>query len=169
VKEKTQDSKKVIPTEESVSIDAVQTANALSLPPYTPLPRVLRLRGTPRACRRLFSSTLAIFVCAFIFLPFNELNQRIFALLLACLWLRLGAVRYMNGSGQLLLRHLRRAEPLPLAGRHGRCVRLSPRSAFLLARMTLDSGRAGSALLASWRAWGGGASSSRKEQDATVN
>ena len=74
VKEKTQDRKKVIADEDCVSFGAAQTTNALSLPPYTPLPRVLRLRGTPRACRRLFSSTLTTFLCAFIFLPFNELN-----------------------------------------------------------------------------------------------
>ena len=38
--------------------------------------------GTPRACRRLFSSTLAIFVYAFIFSLVDELKQRIYAFLL---------------------------------------------------------------------------------------
>ena len=74
VKEKTQDRKKVIADEDIVSFDMAQTPGALGLPPYTPLPRVLRLRGTPRACRRLFSSTLTIFVCTFIYLLVNELN-----------------------------------------------------------------------------------------------
>ena len=141
VKEKTLDSKKVIPPEESVSVDAIQTANAISLPPCTPLPSTSSAPWSAARLQTSLSSEEIIFVCAFIFLSFNELIQRISVLLLACFWLRLGAVRYMNGSGQLLLQHLHRAESLPLAGRDGRCVWVSPHSAFLLARMTVDSGR----------------------------
>ena len=122
----------MIPHEESVSIDMTKTTNATSLPQYATLPRVLWLHGAPRARRRLFSSTLSTFLYAFVFSSVNELNQRILVLLLACLWLRLRAVRYRDRSAQLLLRHLRRAECLPAIRRDGGCVRVSPRSAFLL-------------------------------------
>ena len=105
----------MIATEDSVSVDMTKTLNATSLLVHTPLPRVLWLHGAPRARICLFSSTLSTFLYAFVFLPVNELNQRILVVLLSCLWLRLRAARYRDRSGQLLWRHLRRAQCLPLA------------------------------------------------------
>ena len=128
----------MIATEDSVSVDMTKTLNATSLLVHTPLPRVLWLHGAPRARICLFSSTLSTFLYAFVFLPVNELNQRILVVLLSCLWLRLRAARYRGRSGQLLWRHLRRAQCLPDIRRDGGCVRVSPHTAFLLARMTLD-------------------------------
>ena len=144
----------MIATEDSVSVDMTKTLNATSLLVHTPLPRVLWLHGAPRARICLFSSTLSTFLYAFVFLPVNELNQRILVVLLSCLWLRLRAARYRGRSGQLLWRHLRRAQCLPLAGRDGGCVRVSPHTAFLLA-ITLDSARQGCAHVASWSPGGG--------------
>jgi hypothetical protein len=146
----------VIATEEIVSVDMTKTVNATSLLVHTPLPRVLWLHGAPRARICLFSSTLSTFLYAFVFLPVNKLNQRILVIFFVCLWLRLRAVRYRDSSGQLLLWYLRRAQCLPDIRRDGRCVRVSPHTAFLLARMTVDSGRQGCAHVAPWRAGGGG-------------
>jgi hypothetical protein len=121
----------VIATEEIVSVDMTKTVNATSLLVHTPLPRVLWLHGAPRARICLFSSTLSTFLYAFVFLPVNKLNQRILVIFFVCLWLRLRAVRYRDSSGQLLLWYLRRAQCLPDIRRDGRCVRVSPHTAFL--------------------------------------
>ena len=75
----------MIATEEIVSVDMTKTLNATNLLVHTPLPRVLWLHGAPRARRCLFSSTLSTFLYAFVFLPVNELNQRILVVLLSCL------------------------------------------------------------------------------------